>query len=100
MILLSAAVVVAGVINLNTIRVSKYQVNVPKRNSLADSVRIAFVADLHLQQNTRLGFIEQFIRKVNAEKPDIMLFGGDMLEGDHENESTAAIESAIKSIRP
>jgi predicted MPP superfamily phosphohydrolase len=98
MILLSAIIVVAGAINLNTIRVSKYEIKVPRRDSDIDHLRIAFVSDLHLQQDTRPAFIEQFVRKVSALDPDLMLYGGDMTEGDSENESTEAVESMLKQI--
>lgn len=100
MIILSVAVVIAGAINLNTIRVSEYQVEVPRRNATIDHLRVAFVADFHIQQNTNLDFVEQFARKVNALKPDLMLYGGDMVEGDRENETTEAIELVLKKIRP
>jgi predicted MPP superfamily phosphohydrolase len=98
MIIFSITVVVAGAINLNTIRVSKYSVEIPRKQSKADHMRIAFVADFHIQQNTRMRFVEQFVRKVNALKPDLMLYGGDMVEGDRENETTEAIESVIRNI--
>ncbi|UCG28495.1 MAG: hypothetical protein JSV24_03800, partial [Bacteroidales bacterium] len=99
MVVLSVMVVAAGTINLNTIRVSEYRVDVPRRDARTDQLRIAFVADLHLQRNTRQGFIEQFVRKVNALQPDLMLYGGDMLEGDSDDESTQAIESALRGIQ-
>ncbi len=96
--LLSVAVVIAGVINMNTIRVSKYQVEIPRRHSGAKHLRVAFVSDFHIQQNTSLSYVEQFVQKVNALKPDILLYGGDMVEGDKENETSKAIESAIRNI--
>jgi predicted MPP superfamily phosphohydrolase len=98
MIILSIVIVIGGAINLNTIRVSKYRVEVPRRNSGIGHLRVAFVADLHIEQNTRLRYIKQFVRKVNALKPDLMLYGGDMIEGDRENETTEIIESAMKNI--
>lgn len=99
MIAFSILVVIAGAINLNTIRVSEYKVTVPKKNSAIDHLRIVFVADLHTQQNTRQGFVDQFVRKAIALQPDLMLYGGDMVEGDGENETTEAIESSIRKIR-
>jgi predicted MPP superfamily phosphohydrolase len=99
MIILSILVVTAGAINLNTIRISAFRVEVPRKDARIDSLRIAFVADLHLQWNTDHGFVEQFVRKVNALEPDLMLYGGDMLEGDSDNESTEAIESALRSVQ-
>jgi predicted MPP superfamily phosphohydrolase len=98
MIILSIAVVVAGAINLNTIRVSEYRVEVPRRHSKTDHLRVAFVADIHIQQNTSLRYIEQLVRKINALQPDLMLYGGDMTEGDRENETTEAIESVLRNI--
>jgi len=99
MIFFSVIVVAGGAINLNTIRVSKYEVEVPRRNSKIDHLRVAFVADLHIQQNYSMSFIEQFVSKINALRPDIMLYGGDLVEGDNQNESTIAIENALKSIQ-
>ncbi len=98
MIFLSVAVVVGGVINLNTIRVSEYKISVPKKNSHIAGLRVAFVADFHIQQNMSIRYVEQFVRKVNALKPDIMLYGGDILEGDRENEASDNIESALRTI--
>jgi len=98
LILLSIVVVLAGIINLNTIRVSKYTIEVPRKNSKIDHLRIAFAADIHIQQNTRIQFIEQFVKKINALRPDIMLYVGDIVEGDNENETTKAIESVMRKI--
>lgn len=97
-IVLSIAVVLAGVINLNSIRVSKYMIEIPRKSSKIDHLRVAFVADIHLQQNTHIQFIEQFVRKINALKPDLMLYVGDIVEGDNENETTKTIESVMRKI--
>ena len=99
MILASILVVVGGVINLNTIQVSKYQVSIPKKNSNIEKLRVAFVADIHLLENTRPRYIEQFVDKLNAIKPDIVLFGGDIVEGDSENETSIEIENAFRKIQ-
>ena len=99
MILLSVSVVIVGAINLNTISVSKYQIDVPRRQSKIDHLRIAYMADFHIKQNTSMPFVEQFVRKVNALQPDLMLYGGDIVEGDSENETTEAIEATLKTIK-
>jgi predicted MPP superfamily phosphohydrolase len=97
---LSILIVTAGAININTIRYSKYFIQVPGRSSLVTQVRVAFVADIHIKRDTRLRFIEQFVRKVNALNPDIILYGGDIIEGDNENETTVEIENALKQLQP
>jgi len=98
MILVSVAVVTAGSINLNTIRVSEYRIDVPRKQSKSDHLRIAFVADIHIMPNTSLRFVEQFIRKVNALHPDLLLYGGDIIEGNSESETINAIESLLNGI--
>jgi predicted MPP superfamily phosphohydrolase len=97
-ILLSVGVVVGGAINLNTIRVSRYRIEVPRKSSTLDHLRVAFVADFHIQKSTSIGFVDQFVSKVNALQPDILLYGGDIVEGDRENETTSAVEAALKTI--
>lgn len=98
-IIISAATVVGGAINLNTIRVSRYQITVPKRSSDLKNLRVAFVADFHIQQSTNPHFVEQFARKVNALKPDIMLYGGDIIEGRDENRVPEVILSTLQKIQ-
>ena len=98
MILFSVIIVAGGAINLNTIRVSNYTVEVPRRTSKIDHLRVAFVADLHIQQNSKLSYTEQFVKKINTLKPDILLYGGDIVEGKNESNSTDAIASALNSI--
>jgi hypothetical protein len=99
LILLSVVIVIGGVINLNTIRVSKYLITLPKKNSNIESLRVAFVSDIHIEQNLNLGFLEQLVRKVNALQPDILLYGGDIVEGDSEHETSEAMESILKKVK-
>ncbi len=98
-IFLSVATVVGGAINLNTMRISRYRVAIPKKSSQITHLRVVFVADFHIQQSTNPHYVERFVRKVNALKPDIMLYGGDIVEGDAENETSDAIESALRKIQ-
>lgn len=98
-VLLSLAVVTGGIINMNTIRASHYDIAVPKKDSPINQLRIAFVADLHLMENSSLEFVEQYVRKVNALKPDIVLYGGDIVEGRDENRISEAILAALRKVQ-
>ena len=60
---ISALIVVGGAINLNAIRVSEYQIEVPRKDSKLDHLSIAFVADAHIQH----GFPMDFLRQVRKE---------------------------------
>jgi len=96
----SLMVVAAGVINFNTIRISEYFIDIPKKYSKIDHLRIAFVADFHLEEKTNIHFVERFVKKIDHIGPDILLFGGDVVEGDREGESMVFFEKMFKDIHP
>ena len=81
----SAAIVVIGVVHLNTIRVKEYQVDVPRRSAVIKHLKIAMAADFHLGQMTDKTFMEKFTTRINALHPDIVLIPGDIVEG-HRND--------------
>ena len=98
MISISALVVTGGVINFNTIRTSMYHIEVPARLSGINELRIAFAADFHIDSNTNLRFIKRFIKKIEETDPDIMLFGGDIVEGHHNDTRMTEHEELIDQI--
>jgi uncharacterized protein len=95
----SVFVVVGGIINFNTIRTSEYSIEIPRKLSVIKHLKIAFVADFHLQEQTNPGFVQRFIEKINAINPDLMLFGGDIVEGDREDENMVHFEKLLKGIK-
>jgi len=96
---LSALVVVLGVINFNAIRTSEYQIEVPARASKMRNLRIAFAADFHLQEETNIRFVERFKQKISDIDPDILLLGGDIVEGNRQSADMVRIEILIKQIK-
>ena len=61
-------------------------------------LKIVYASDFHLGQVTRDGLLERFVAKVNGLCPDIVLIGGDILEG-HGNESLGKFETQFRGIR-
>ena len=96
---LSAVVVVCGVLNFNTIRTSEYSIEVPGRSSHIKNLRIAFVSDFHLKEGTSIRFVKKFIQKIDNTKPDLMLFGGDIVEGNGERENMDLFEKLLSGIK-
>jgi len=99
-IILSAAVVVAGVINFNTIRTSDYSITVPRRSSDIKNLKIAFVSDFHLEEKTPVRFVEQFVRKIGTINPDLVLYGGDITEGGRMGPHMVKFEAILKKVNP
>jgi predicted MPP superfamily phosphohydrolase len=95
----AVSVVVAGAINFNTIRTSEYNIEVPRRLSKIRNLKIAFVADFHLQEGTNKRFVENFARKIAEINPDLMIFGGDIVEGDRQDENMSHFEELLSGIK-
>lgn len=94
----SMLVVVYGIINFNSIRITEYKVEIQARSSDLINLKVAFVSDFHLNANTPLRFVERFIDKVSKIKPDIMLFGGDIADHGDDNPGFAIIENLLRGI--
>jgi len=80
---LAAPVIIVcfGIANYHHLRIKEYSIEVPRRSSEIARLKIAFAADFHLGDMTTEKFMEGFVDKVNALDPDIVLIGGDVLEG-------------------
>lgn len=99
-ILVSIGVVTAGIINFNTIRTSEYQIEIPGKYSKISHLKIAFVADFHLKEGTNVSFVERFVKKIEVLNPDLMLFGGDIVEGDRDDGDMLVFEKLLKTLNP
>ncbi len=98
-ILLSISVVTGGIINFNTIRISKYRIDVAKKSSEIKQLKIAFASDFHLNESTPVRFVEKFVNEIETIKPDIMLFGGDIAEGDGDDKKMERFENLLGGIQ-
>lgn len=97
-ILLSFLVVAGGIINFNTIRKSEYQITVAKKSSEINHLKIAFASDFHINESTPVSFVEKFVDDIVNIKPDIMLFGGDITEGDRQDKKMERFENLLVAI--
>lgn len=96
---LSALVVVAGIINFNTIRTSVYTIEIPAKSAEIRRLMIAFVADFHLKNSTSIDFVERFAKSIRNITPDLMIFGGDIVEGDRNDGNMEKFEHIIAGIK-
>ena len=97
-VFISVAVVVAGIINFNTIRTSEYSIEIPARSSEIKQLRIAFAADFHLKEGTNIHFMKKFVKRIAIINPDLLVLGGDIVEGDRRDENLKVFEKIISEI--
>ena len=99
LLIFPALVVVAGILNFNHLSVSRYAIEVPRRSSPPGNLRIVFASDFHLGSATSPRFLPRFVETVNALEPDIILIGGDMLEGDRPGEGSDQFAAQFRRLR-
>jgi predicted MPP superfamily phosphohydrolase len=76
------ALLVFGTLEARSPRVTRYTLEIPKRNSTRDSLRAVFISDIHLGTLIANSCLEHLVDLVQSLSPDIVLLGGDVLDED------------------
>lgn len=100
MALVSALVVAGGVFNINNTQITHYEISMPRKNSDIEKLRIAFVADFHIHSGLPVSFIEKYVEKVNSQNPDLMLYGGDIVDDQNVHPELEKITGLFNQIKP
>jgi len=98
-LLVPVAVVIIGAVRNNYPQIREYSVEIPKRSSEIRQLKIAFTADFHLRETTSRRLMDRFVEKVNAASPDIVLIGGDVLEGDRQGERLDEFQAQFRRLK-
>ncbi len=84
--LISAIIVVftlmVGFINNLNTKIVELNLTIPKRQSHLDKLKIVMASDIHLGTTITHQKIERLIELINNQKPDVILFAGDILDED------------------
>jgi hypothetical protein len=93
-----ALIVTWGAWNNNRLEIKNLSVELPQKSSSVKNLHVVFASDFHLSQITNEHVVEDFVSKVNSLNPNIVLIGGDVLEGDRE-EDLEKYETEFRKIR-
>jgi hypothetical protein len=74
-------VLIVGRWNATHPQIHKVEINIPKP-AAANSLRIAFASDIHLGSLVGQRQLRQMVETINDLQPDVILFGGDILDED------------------
>jgi len=79
----SLAVVLAvyGIVNARDIKVTSINLKIENIPAEWKGKKAIFLSDIHLGQIRSTSFANQIVDKIQAEKPDIVFFGGDLYDG-------------------
>lgn len=99
-ILLTALIVEArGIYNFHNTTIREYAIELPKKSGNLERLTIAMAADFHFSEITNDYFVKQFIERLNALKPDVVFFAGDIVESNPSNEKMDFITDQLKQIK-
>ncbi|WP_420881661.1 metallophosphoesterase [Rhodococcus sp. (in: high G+C Gram-positive bacteria)] len=70
-----------GVVEAHTPRIQRVRVPLRRLPSQFAGMRIALVTDLHVGPSRGIGFTRKVVDLVNAQKPELVLLGGDLVDG-------------------
>ncbi len=73
----TALVLSLAYVNMNTVHQTNYNIS---SNKLKNSYKIVFFSDLHYGTVQRKSVLKQKVEEINNLKPDVILFGGDIIE--------------------
>ncbi len=93
-----ALIVIAGAWNNNRLKIREYSIQLPQKSSTIRELRIVYASDFHLGPVTRNGVLSRFVDKVNALNPDLVLIGGDVLEG-HGSGDRSTFEADFRRLK-
>jgi len=94
-------ILVTGNHRYNLIVVNEIHIRVPAKDAELDSLKICFVADMHLNNYTSDQFVDDYIEHVLQINPDIILYGGDMVEsGSISKVKLDAFDKKLIALKP
>lgn len=90
-----------GMINAKIIRVTPYEIEVPKDAGDLQELKVVLIADLHMGYNIGVSHIRQMAQKINAQNPDLVVLAGDIFDNNYDAldcpEELISILSGIQS---
>ena len=94
--ILVALLLIESRIELNKIRLTEYIYKGPKVDKALDNKSFIFLSDFHEAEEGRLN--ERIITFVKEAAPSLILIGGDMINGSHEEEDITPSTSLINAL--
>ena len=89
-----------GVINAGNIQTTKYDISIDKKAGKLDSLNVVLIADLHLGYNIGCRQMEQMVKKINAQDPDLVVVAGDIFDNEYEAlEDPDRLEKILRGIQ-
>jgi len=97
-LVITASIVMAGSYNFNNTKINQYSIDVPKKSSEIEQLKIAVAADFHLSNITSKKIVYRFVEKIKSIDPDIVLLVGDIIEGDESGSKSEFFKKQLRKL--
>lgn len=97
MVFLTVSLNFYGILNAQDIYTTNYKATINKDAGNVKHMRVVLVADFHLGSNSDPSLYRSLVRKINAQKPDLVLVGGDIFNSTYNSLKDPQIYSEILS---
>jgi len=97
-LVITASIVATGTYNFNNTKINQYSIDVPKKSSEIEKLKIAVAADFHLSDITSKRFVSRFVEKIKSIDPDIVLLVGDVVEGDQSGSKSEFFKKQFRKL--
>jgi predicted MPP superfamily phosphohydrolase len=81
-IVLMIAIFMIGLFLAQSTKITKYQIHVSKTPKGMDSLKVVMISDVHLGDMIGRDRFRRIVDKINEREPDLVLFVGDIFDGD------------------
>lgn len=95
---LVAGTVVYGAWNARHPEVRRYEVNIAKKAGELKSLHVVAVSDIHLGTIMHEPQLKQMVEMINALKPDVILFAGDVIDENVERVLEKEMEASFRRL--
>lgn len=93
------ALSIHGIFNAWQLKTKKYEVTVNKEVKGMDSLKVILIADTHFGYSIGRHHAAQLVKKINAQKPDLVCFAGDIFDNEYEAiQFPEDVKNSLKSI--
>ena len=99
-IALVSLIVFLGNLNKRDITIKNMNITLPKGNGKLNELNIVMASDLHLSTIDGERLLSKIIDKINSVNPDIVLFGGDIVDDKAEILKDRGIGESFKRLNP
>ncbi len=88
-----------GYVRFDSPEVVKLALSLPDKGFPGEDLRIVAASDIHLGNTIRRSRLEKFVKKINAQKPDIILLAGDIIDRNIRPVEEQRMDEVLKQLK-